>query len=350
MKNLNYLQFNQPAGTFYMLKLPAKFVAKIMTVKERNENGEGTQRDDSKTRIEEISNYCNDPDATFPTPVILAIDSEHLSFNESNGTVDIADIAEIADVLDGQHRIKGIAKSKNIDKFELPIVFVKDATEEQKAYIFSIINSKQTRVSPSLIFDLFAVMKKRSPQKTCHEIARTFNKNENSPFFGRLKMLGKGGGTNASLSQGTFVKKLITLITKKPDDYLVKIKNDDELPSEDLPFNSYFIENRDEVIFKILSNLFSAVRSQFNYEWENPDKFILSKGIGYGAIIKSFPKMFRKGKKDGDLSLSFFEKVFSNLKIVLDRKNIELTSEYFGSNEAEVTKLSRLIDEAIDLE
>ncbi len=346
MKNYKYLQFEQPAGTFYMLSMPASFVAKIMVVKVRDEDGEGTQRGDSKTRIDEITEYCNDPDATFPTPVILAIDSSNLEFNK-DGTVNVADKAAIADVLDGQHRIKGLAASNNIDKFELPVVFVKDATEEQKAYIFSIINSKQTRVTPSLIFDLFAVMKKRSPQKTCHEIARTFNKQEGSPFYGRLKMLGKGGGPNASLSQGTFVKKLITLITKKPDDYLIKIKNGDELPSEDLPFNSYFVENKDEVILKILLNLFNAVRIVFQNEWENPEQFILSKGIGYGAIVKSFPKMFDYGQENGDLSQDYFISVFRRFATTLEQKDILLTSEYFGSNEAAISKLSKLIDESI---
>ncbi|PKF63764.1 hypothetical protein CW745_02685 [Psychromonas sp. psych-6C06] len=346
MSNYNYIQFTQPAGVFYMLSLPAKFVTKIMVVNERDEDGSGMQRGDSKPRIDEIKSYCNDPDATFPTPVIMAIDSENLTFNKDN-TVTIADEAGIADVLDGQHRLKGLRASNNIDAFELPVVFVKDATEEQKAYIFSIINSKQTRVSPSLIYDLFAVMKKRSPQKTCHEIARSLNKMESSPFFGRLKMLGKGGGENASLSQGTFVKRLVTLITKKPDDYLIKIKNDEELPIEDLPFNEYFRENKDDVIFKVVLNLFSAVRHEFRDEWGNPSESILSKGIGFGAIIRAFPAIFKKGKSKGDLSESYFREVFANFKTVLSEENISLTSEHFGSNEANVTQLHKLIEKGL---
>ncbi|HIF9058482.1 TPA: DGQHR domain-containing protein [Photobacterium damselae] len=346
MSTFNYLKFSQPAGVFFMLSMPARFVAKIMDVKERNEEGKGTQRGDSIQRIKEIENYCNDPDATFPTPVILAIQSQHLTYNKE-GTVTIADKEKIADVLDGQHRIKGLSRSKNIDKFELPVVIVEDATEEQKAYIFSIINSKQTRVSPSLIYDLFAVMKKRSPQKTCHEIARTLNKLESSPFHNRLKMLGKGGGENASLSQGTFVKQLVTLITKKPDDYLIKIKNGDELPQENLPFNEYFIADKDEVIFKITLNLFNAVASVFEEEWNNPDKSILSKGIGYGAIIKAFPAIYKKGKEKGDLSEEFFTNFFLSVKQSLKSENVELTSTHFSSNETGVTKLSNYLLKAL---
>ncbi len=346
MNNFKYLKFNQPAGTFFMVSMPASFVSKIMDVKERTEDGNGTQRGDSPARIKEIKNYCNDPDATFPTPVILAIDSEYLTYNE-DGTVTIAEEEKIADVLDGQHRIKGLAQSDNIDKFELPVVFVQDATEEQKAYIFSIINSKQTRVSPSIIYDLFAVMKKRSPQKTCHEIARSLNKLEGSPFFNRLKMLGKGGGDNASLSQGTFVKQLVTLITKNPDDYLIRIKNSDSLPKEELPFNEYFLLDKDEVIFKVTLNLFNAVSKVFEYEWNNPDKSIISKGIGYRAIIKAFPEVYKKGKDIGDLSEDYFVSVFSSLKNNLEGKNIALTSEYFSSNETDVTKLANYIKDGL---
>ena len=85
-----------------------------------------------------------------------------------------------------------------------------DLTEEEKAYVFSIINSKQTKVSSSLIYDLFSLSQHRSPTKTAHEIARALNRNTESPFYKRLKMLGKKieGEDKATLSQGTFVKYL----------------------------------------------------------------------------------------------------------------------------------------------
>lgn len=66
-----------------------------------------------------------------------------------------------------------------------------DLTDEEKAYVFSIINSKQTRVNPSIVYDLFSLAERRSPQKTCHEIARGINSNPDSPFYKKLKMLGK---------------------------------------------------------------------------------------------------------------------------------------------------------------
>lgn len=66
-----------------------------------------------------------------------------------------------------------------------------DLTEEEKAYIFSTINSNQTKVDKSLIYDLFDLSKTRSPFKTAHYIARNMNTETNSPFKNKLKMLGK---------------------------------------------------------------------------------------------------------------------------------------------------------------
>jgi hypothetical protein len=94
-----------------------------------------------------------------------------------------------------------------------------DATEEQKALIFATINGKQTKVPASLIYDLFAVTKTRSPYKTAHEIARALNSTPTSPWYRRLKMLGKktAPGSAESLSQGTFVKFLLPRISSEPD-------------------------------------------------------------------------------------------------------------------------------------
>ena len=95
-----------------------------------------------------------------------------------------------------------------------------DLTVAEEAYIFSTINSNQRKVDPSLIYDLFDVSTNRSPQKTAHEIARVMNSSTSSPFYNRLKMLGKkaSGQDKASLSQGTFAKSILMLISKKPDE------------------------------------------------------------------------------------------------------------------------------------
>lgn len=339
-----FIEFTQPIGTFYLSKINALDLLEIVDITPRSESLEAVQRDENTRRINEIAEYCYDPDATFPTPIIVSV-YENLSI-DSDENVFIIPKMKIGQVLDGQHRLKGINKSGLANKFELPVVFMFNLIEEEKAYIFSIINSKQTKVSMSLIYDLFELSKSRSPQKTVHEIARSLNSVHDSAFHNRLKMLGKrtDGQTNATLSQGTFVKYLLTLISKNPVSDQIKLKNGFDLDRiESLPLRDYFIDNEDDVILKILDNLFKGLKNAFIELWNDPNNNILWKTTGFGAIVKSFNSIFEVGAKYNDLSEIFFTEFFKHFKNELEEKDIELTSEYFTSNEQQQSKLSQLI-------
>lgn len=105
-------------------------------------------------------------------------------------------------------------------------------------------------------------------------------------------MLGKKEGELSSLSQGSFIIYPLPLISGNPDEDLRKLKLDEDiLLDEDLkaPLRYYFIRKQDEVIYKVIFNLFSVVRDVFPNEWEPPKKFIiLSKTTGYGVILRAF--------------------------------------------------------------
>lgn len=346
---ISIIEINQPIGTFYIGALEASIISKCTVVKKRQYNMDkvftfgGPQRPESAKRIKEINEYTADPDATFPTPIIIAVNDNpnnrlldnHFEFNENE---------TIGEIIDGQHRIKGLENSEHIDKFILPIVFMFNLSEEEKAYVFSIINSKQTKVPMSLIYDLFELTKERSPQKICHEIARLLNSDKSSPFYRRLKMLGKKEDEYSSLSQGSFIKYLLPLLSGKPDRDLLDIKNNKALDDDPkLPLRYYFIMKKDEIIYKILFNLFQALNNIFREEWENPDKYILSKTTGYGAVLIAFKDLFFLGKRENKLTIEYFEGVFAQFKNTLKEKKIELTSEHFGSNEQAQRRLADLI-------
>lgn len=344
---LDFLEINQPIGTFYLSKMSASNISKFTQVNQRSdENSTSVQREDSEKRIKEISAYSSDPDATFPTPIIISIyDNSNVEIKDSKIIIHNEN-KKIGEILDGQHRIRGLENSLFISEFEMPIILMFNLTEEEKAYVFSIINSKQTKVSMSLIYDLFSLSKKRSPQKTMHEIARTFNNDKKSPYYNRLKMLGKKeeGQDLASLSQGTFVNYIIKLISKKPDEDMRKIKREEDLIIyNDLPLRGYFINEDDDIIYKILLNCFNGLSKVFHEEWINPDSYILSKTTGFGAVIKSFNKLYLIGDKKNDLTEEFFINVFTKFKNTLIEKDLELTSEYFPSSEHTQSKLSKLI-------
>lgn len=312
----------------------------------KNKSNEAVQRIENSKRVSNISMYYKDPYATFPTPIVIAVNSNSVKFEKDYISFD--EKAEIGEIIDGQHRLLGIKNSNitHITHITLPIVIMFDLLPEEKAYMFSTINSNQVTVPKSLIDDLYDISKYRSTFKISHEIARAFNSDKNSPYYNRLKMLGKKQTEDAALSQGAFVTYLLKLISKNAQEDEINIKNNNKLevlPDKQYPFRQYFIDGKDDVIYKIMFNAISALSNVFSSECQNSNDYILSKSTGYGALIKSMPQLIKNGKKYNDLSYDYFFSVFKKLEIHLINDGIQLTSKYFPSNEQTQGELSKLI-------
>lgn len=344
---LHMIEITQSVGTFYVSKIKSSSLINISKTIRRNESN-GIQRELAQKRVKEIAKYCEDPDAAFPTPIILHIKGEDIvSLEPIAGFGDLYELAiddqqQFAEILDGQHRVEGI-KYANGFEFELMVVVMFDLTEEEKAYIFSTINSNQTKVDKSLIYDLFELSKTRSPHKTCHEIARIMNSDKNSPFYGKLKMLGKKSDKTAILSQGTFVNYLCRLMSNKPQQDMIDLKNGIEIKDDErYVLRKYFKDKRDDIILKLLNNYFGAVSSVFSKEWENSKEYILSKTTGYGALLKAFPTFYKKGVQNKKLTQEYFEMEFKKVKIFLEKNNVKLTSKDIPSGEHGQKKLAEI--------
>jgi len=356
-KEYPLLEVVQPIGTFFVSVIDAKTLIKITEVKHRGEYPDAVQRELSKDRVKKIANYCSDPDATFPTSVVVSLNTDGgYEIDTVKKIISVNLDSKIGEIIDGQHRINGLKESNLAEHFSLPVVFMIDLDPYQKAYVFSIINSKQVSVASSLIYDLFALSKNRSPFKTCHEITRALNRSKESAFYDRLKMLGKKeeGQKMATISQGTFVKYLLELISKDPEQDTRDIKNNIELDRDNrCSLRSFFIEDKDDVILKIIMNLFNAVKKVFLEEWENPEKSILSKPIGVGAILKlANSEIIPEGISNGNLTEGYFEDEFRKLfQIIKDSFNEEehkISSENYGSNEQARTRLFKKMKLALE--
>lgn len=347
------IEVNQPIGSFYIGKMKASTLAQIAKSKPRS-SGSGVQRDIKASRTKAISLYCKDPDATFPTPIILAVKTDDLDGELTQ--MDVGDIChfgfknngvKFAEILDGQHRLEGIRLANSFD-YDIPVVIMFDLTEEEKAYVFSTINSNQEKVDKSLIYQLFELSENRSPQKTCHEIARIMNSDPNSPFYGKLKMLGKATRKTEVLSQGTFVGYLCKLISKHPEKDMIKIKSGERLDGDDsCVLREYFIKDRDDVILKIINNYFGAVADVFSLEWNNPNEYVLCKTTGYGAMLKVFPTLMARGRAQGKLSREFFVEEFNAVKVALVAKGIDWTTNTVNLGEGGQSNLSKIILEIV---
>jgi DGQHR domain-containing protein len=339
----------QPIGEFYLSSIPADVLLKIVINKQRSMGGDGVQRNPTKSRIKEIASFCSNSDSVFPTPIIVSVNSSLVSIDDN--TIEFDDNVKIGEVLDGQHRLLGLENSGVEETFQMPVVFMFGLTAEEKAYVFSIINSKQTKVSASLLYDLFDLMDRRSPQKTAHELARSMNNLPYSPFYNRLKMLGSKEPDQdlATLSQGTFAQSVMLLYSKFPNRDKDRMYNGESIEENDgTVLRHYFVDEKDEIILKILLNCFKAISLVFAKEWNSPKDNILCKTTGFRAIIKALPKIIEKGYECHYLTQDFFRQYFDIVLEHFNKKGLSFSSASFGSGEAAQNKLAEEILKPIE--
>jgi len=352
-----YILIEQPAGTFYVTAMPAVEVVRVSKAKPRIFNTKtltsegGVQREPSERRIKAIADYVESADAAFPTAVLLAVKSEHCVLQDGQISIDGEGVA---DIVDGQHRVEGLRNSSKADvgKFTLPVVIILDSTEEEKALLFAIINGTQTKVPASLVYDLYGVTEFRSPAKTCHEIARSLNSMPESPWYRRLKMLGRKTSPDSleSLSQGTFVKFLLPLISANPAADADLLKNNK--PPGNYPkciFNEYFRKEKDSQILKVLLNVFNGARKTWPEEWNDSTTFVLTKTLGFSGIMRALPGLVEKGRKQSDLSEEFFHRIFDQVKSLMKTRHKTLEGGNFSASASGEAEFRNLILEAISV-
>jgi len=226
----------QPIGIFYTGVTNAADLLSICQFDFRriHENGDrkeflGIQRELKKNRIKEIHKYIKTQDAVFPTSIVISVDEKCVDL-EQKGLGYIMKLSEYVDpvderlnipldslatIIDGQHRLKSFEDINGI-VFDLPVSIFVGVDDAIEATVFSTVNLAQTKVNRSLVYDLFALDKNRSPEKTCHEIAVALDELDESPFKGKIKRLGTAteGRFGETLSQATVVKGLLPYITK----------------------------------------------------------------------------------------------------------------------------------------
>lgn len=346
---INLIPLEQPFGKFYFGVIKGDILVQSVDILRRSESKDYVQRKENQERIKNISLYCNDPDAIFPTPIIVAVDSE--KFPITNNALEFSLGQTIGEAIDGQHRILGIEMSGKGADFDIPVIFMDALEAWEKAYVFATVNSNQKQVPSSVIYDLFGLIndKYRSPQGSCHIIANTFQTDEKSPFYNRLKMLGNKTDDLQYLSQGTFVKLILEkLISKKPQQDLINLKLGNSLDDDpSRPLRKYFLKEEDHKIYKILLNYFNAISKTFNNEWNDPDKYILTKATGFSAFIKALVGILEDAFAKKDVSEDYFTVLMVNVSAYFRKFKISLTADTYPPSGKTETDLANEITDVI---
>jgi len=301
------IEVRQRVGTFYIASVPAADLVRIAYADVRRLASEqrdverylGIQRPVNSSRIKQIRDYLQSPDASFPTAVILAVDEHCAEYDPANHVLSLfpfnpteeqreegleaIPVSKIAKVLDGQHRLAGFLDEDenwtfDFDEgeiFDLNVSIFVGADISEQAEIFATVNLAQTKVNRSLVYDLQELAKTRSPFRTCHNVAVALDDLENGPLFRRIKRLGvqTPGRTGETITQASFVEALVRFISLTPmrdrnvllDGGRLKRATDEEL--QKTPFRNLFIDEKDLEIAEIVNNYFCAVRDKWPESW-----------------------------------------------------------------------------------
>ena len=318
----------QPIGEFYIGVIPAKDLNDIAWVDVRrmaNEDGEidkylGIQRKLSESRINDLKKYVTTHDATFPTSIIISVPEKCTEWDNKTNTMTLHEFIDeenpensvkfddIAKILDGQHRLRGLAKGLEYDlsnhdnhdiPFDLSVAIFVGADIAQQASIFATVNLAQTKVNKSLVYDLAELSKVRSPQKSCHYIAVALDRQENSPFHESIKRLGVATpgreAAHETLTQATFVEALMPYISRDPvgDREFLKKHPSRKLPKVtekeklSLIFRDLYINEQETEIAKIVWAYFAAIKERWPGAWESRERGnIIKRTNGFKAFMK----------------------------------------------------------------
>ena len=254
-------------------------------------------------------------------------------------TLRIRNEDNVAKVLDGQHRIAGLAHFKG-RWFQLNVTVFVGMELEDQAIVFATINHTQTKVSKSLVADLFDFAKHRSPQKTAHNIARALNEKEGSPFKDKIKVLGTADDKEKeTITQATFVESLLKFITKDKAhdrDVYKRGKRPETYYGDDLRnrfFRNLFVQEDDASIAKILWNYFKAVQKKWPHAWnEVTPELVLNRSTGFIALMKFLKDAYLSlhGESIGQIpEQAEFDKIFA--KVSISDEDINRTTYLPGS-------------------
>lgn len=350
-RTFNAVLVRQPIGDILVGSMDAKLIEEITFFDVRRvmrderdiERYLGIQRPLIEKRVRELNQYVNFADATFPTSIIIAVDSDYARYDSekylmtlSNTKIgeDVPSIAirSLCRVIDGQHRIAGLKEFQG-EHFQVPVSIFIGSDIADQAYVFATVNLEQTKVNKSLAIDLYELAKTRSPYKTCHNITVALDTKEGSPLYHRIKRLGVTT-TNRDgelLTQATFVNGLIAYISKDP-----KVDRDQLLRGEKLArvsgeenlkfcFRNMFIDEEDVKIGKIIEQYFLAVRDRWPGAWNFGGKgLILNRTNGYRALMSIFGRIYNHVAAPGD----FVEK--ETFKKQFDK--VDAKDDYFSTD------------------
>ncbi|MBF8663732.1 DGQHR domain-containing protein [Pseudomonas aeruginosa] len=307
---LTYIEIEQPGGTFYYTKVKAFKIIDRLDIKGRTQYEDGIQRDLNKKRTSEIAEYLSLADAVLPTPIVISSKSV-TARNENELTLELDQDGTYGEIIDGQHRYEGLRKSSEFLNFDIPLCIFVELSTEDKASIFSTINSTQVKVPKSYIYDLFSYSEDNTPIKFAHNVCKTLNYEEKGPLFRHIKMLGKKLHDNEVLSQAAFVDAIIPAFSTDIKKDTIALRQKQQLdPNPNLPLRALYIKNDTLIFSKLFSNYMRGLQAVSGETW----KTYILKSIGIKVFARLFSEICPYALRKGNASKEYFSFVLQHIQ------------------------------------
>jgi len=138
------------------------------------------------------------------------------------------------EVIDGQHRLWAFTDDIKDGDFELPVVAFHGLDISWQAYLFYTINIKPKRITASLAFDLYPLLRTEDwlekfegpiiyRETRAQELVDLLYSYPKSPWFQRINMLGESGLGRRMVSQAAWVRSLTSTFVKRSEGQSISI-------------------------------------------------------------------------------------------------------------------------------
>jgi DNA sulfur modification protein DndB len=250
------------------------------------------QRLVKKTKINAIKKFITEQRGVFPTNIIISIENDKTVFQQTgaainnihHGTITLPRKFQSLNIIDGQHRLFAYDGLDQGLKDLIYIVAFERMELEKQIKTFIDINEKQTKVSPSLLWDLYpTILGKDEIKYRISTLVKRLNEQEESSLFG---LISYDSAPYSNKAPKLTLESVCTAIKTE------KITEDVNSSMELLR-----IPNReDSIAYSILSLWFKAIRESAPEHWNRTDKTLnlLRSNQGFGAMIKLLSKVIRE--------------------------------------------------------
>lgn len=291
------VEVEQHGKSFFLTKLTAEELVQISYVARRGYDDEvgAVQRLLNPSRIASIRDFVL-AGGLFPTSIVLNWSDTKKGIKPRSGGIVIPLTPRSAQIIDGQHRVVGLAaaidKRKSLAGLSVPVSLYRGLSTQECADIFLAINTEQKPVHKSLVFDLYRLASDYVVDQAtlrAGDLAKELNDNTASPYREFIKFPGSLAGSKG-LALSTIVSAFKPLVEGKAVFEQVGLT--------ELQMQTQF-----------LMNFFIVLKDAYGNEWESSGNVFRSAAGFIGAIEFIKNKLIVHCNIHGDFTVEAIRKV-----------------------------------------